>query len=65
MSAIRPLNDRIAEAMRQERLGLMRPLWADFPEDQKGDWLSRADHLLRVCNELGVFVAIKQEAKRG
>lgn len=57
--SVRSLNDRIAEAMRRERLGLIRPLWADFPEGDKGDWLGRADHLLRLCNELGVFVALK------
>ena len=57
--APRALNDRVAEAMRRERLGLIRPLWADFPEDQKADWLSRADHLLRSLKDLGVFVAVK------
>ena len=50
--------------MRRERLGLIRPLWEDFAEDQKGDWLNRADHLIRTCRELGVLIAI-QEASRG
>lgn len=60
----RPLNDRVAEAMRRERLGLIRPLWADFPDDSKIDWLNRADHLIRVLRELDVFVALEQEVKR-
>ena len=57
----RALNDRVAEAMRRERLGLIRPLWADWPELEKADWLNRADHLLRLLNELGVSVAAKRE----
>lgn len=61
---MRALNDRIAEAMRRERLGLIRPLWADWSEEDKADWLSRADHLIRNFRELGVFVAIEQEGKR-
>lgn len=60
----RPLNDRVAEAMRRERLGLMRPLWADWSEEDKGDWLSRADHLIRIFKELGIFTAIEQEVRR-
>lgn len=63
--AVRALNDRIAEAMRRERLGLIRPLWEDWPEDQKADWLSRAHHLIRNCRELGVFVAIEKERQNG
>jgi len=61
---MRPLNDRVAEAMRRERLGLMRPLWEDFADDAKADWLRRADHLIRNFHELGIFVAIEQEVKR-
>lgn len=61
---MRALNDRVAEAMRRERLGLIRPLWHDWSEDQKADWLSRADHLIRTMKELGVFIAIEQEVKR-
>lgn len=62
---MRSLADRIAEAMRRERLGLVRPLWADFAEEDKTDWLNRAEHLMRNCKELGVFVAIEQEIRRG
>jgi hypothetical protein len=60
----RSLNDRVAEAMRRERLGLIRPLWADFSDDSKADWLNRADHLIRLLRELDVFVALEQEVKR-
>jgi hypothetical protein len=47
--------------MRRERLGLVRPLWADWPEADKADWLSRADHLIRLFKELGVSVAKDEE----
>lgn len=60
---MRPLNDRVAEAMRRERLGQIGPKWADWLPDQKEDWLGRADSLVELLRELGVFVAIK-EAKR-
>lgn len=55
----RSLEDRIAEAMRRERLGLMRPLWADWPEDAKADWLGRAAQLQRLFIELGVDVRVR------
>lgn len=51
--------------MRRERLGIIRPLWADFPEDGKADWLARADHLIRTCKELGVFIAIDKDRRHG
>lgn len=61
---MRALNDRIAEAMRRERLGLIRPLWADWAEEDKADWLRRADHMLMLFKELGVFAAIEEEKRR-
>lgn len=53
---MRSVEDRIAEAMRRERLGLIRPLWADWSEQQKIDWLSRAAHLRRILVELGLKI---------
>jgi hypothetical protein len=58
---VRSLDDRIAEAMWRERLGLMRPLWADWREDQKADWLTRAAHLRRIFTELGVQIKIVEQ----
>lgn len=57
----RSLDDRIAEAMRRERLGLMRPLWADWPEADKAEWLSRAQHLRRLFLELGISIKIAEQ----
>jgi hypothetical protein len=58
---IRPLNDRVAEAMRRERLGpLLGHIWRDFEPGEKADWLGRADHLIRIFKELGVDVAVKE-----
>ena len=61
---MRPLNDRVAEAMRRETLGFVRPLWADWPEEEKTERLQRADFLIRTLRELGVFIQI-EEVKRG
>lgn len=58
---IRTLHDRIAEAMRRERLGLMRPLWADANDETKAAWTARAVHLTRLLKELGVFTAVKDD----
>lgn len=56
----RALNDRVAEAMRRERLGaLLSHVWRDFSPEERADWLSRADHLIRILKELDVFVAVK------
>lgn len=57
---MRTLDDRIAEAMRRERLGLVRPLWADWPERDKGEWLSRAAHLKRLFVELGIQIKLAE-----
>lgn len=62
---MRPLNDRIAEAMRRERLGNAGPHWSQFTDEQKADWLRRADEFRRLCTELGVFVAIRGEGRNG
>ena len=57
----RPLNDRIAEAMRRERLGSIPPQWTDATEVTRDDWRGRAVHLLRLLRELGVFVSIEEK----
>ena len=48
----RPLRDIVAEAMRRERLGFARPAWEDAGEEFKEEWRRRADHLLRIIEEL-------------
>lgn len=48
----RPLRDIEAEALRRERLGLMRPLWADMDEETREGWRLRADHFARIRDEI-------------
>ena len=52
MSTDRPIRDILAEMMRRERVGLMRPFWADWCRfDNEGgpeQWRLRADHLIRL-----------------
>ena len=56
----RPIRDVLAEMMRRERLGLMRPLWADWCGfDNEGgpeQWRLRADHLIRLLATEGLTV---------
>jgi len=57
MSADRPIRDVLAEMMRRERLGLIRPLWEDwtrFADDQCEHVRRRADHLIRLLEGEGV-----------
>lgn len=50
---MRPFRDILAEAMRRERLGLMRPLWGDADEEFRETWRRRADFVIRVLHEIG------------
>ncbi|ESY89041.1 hypothetical protein X739_00665 [Mesorhizobium sp. LNHC220B00] len=50
----RPIRDILAEGMRRERLGLVRPLWQDWDEDGREEVRRRADHLLRILSDAGV-----------
>jgi len=53
----RPIRDILAECMRRERLGLIRPLWHDalrFAEDECERVRQRADHLTRLLASYGV-----------
>lgn len=51
---MRPLRDVVGEAMRRERLGLIRPPWADAPEEIREEWRIRADVVIRIMGEAGV-----------
>lgn len=61
MSEDRPIRDVLAEMMRRERLGLIRPLWADWCDgDNDGgpeQWRLRADHLIRLLASEGCTIA--------
>jgi hypothetical protein len=41
----RSIDDRFGEALRRYHFGLVRPLWADMPADEKATWAGRAKRL--------------------
>ena len=54
---MREVRDILAEALRRERYGLMRPLWADmqrFADDECEQVRRRADHIIRLLERDGV-----------
>ena len=56
----RDITDRLAEALRRYRHGLIRPLWADLPEEDRDGWRNMAasfrDTLLR---EVGLKLEVE------
>lgn len=53
----REVRDILAEAMRRERYGLIRPLWSDLAgiDDAAAEEVRRrADHLIRILADYGV-----------
>ncbi|TPN34769.1 hypothetical protein [Mesorhizobium sp. B1-1-6] len=51
---MRAVRDILAEGMRRERYGLIRPLWADADDDSREEVRRRADHLMRILSDYGV-----------
>lgn len=51
---MRPIRDILAEGMRRERLGLVRPLWSNWDEDSREEVRRRADHLMRILSDAGI-----------
>ena len=51
---MREVRDIVAECMRRERYGLIRPLWADADDDSREEVRRRADHLIRILADYGV-----------
>lgn len=63
----REIRDVVAECMRRESQGLIRPLWADwqrFADDECEHVRRRADHLMRLFAELGLEVVRKGEGRK-
>jgi len=50
----RPVRDILAECIRRERYGLIRPLWAGADEEAREEVRRRADHLIRLLSDYGV-----------
>ncbi|TIX57370.1 MAG: hypothetical protein E5V25_27480, partial [Mesorhizobium sp.] len=51
---MREIRDVLAECMRRERYGLIRPLWADADDDSREEVRRRADHLIRILADYGL-----------
>ena len=49
------IRDRVAEALRRARDGLIRPLWADMTEGQKNSWRIVADDFISVAHQCGIY----------
>lgn len=57
----RAIRDILAECMRRERYGLIRPLWADTDDETREEVRRRADHLLRILADYGVTLVPSDE----
>ncbi|RVD44892.1 hypothetical protein EN742_00670 [Mesorhizobium sp. M4A.F.Ca.ET.020.02.1.1] len=57
----REIRDIMAECMRRERYGLIRPLWADMVGDDAAaeEVRRRADHLIRILADYGVELVFR------
>jgi hypothetical protein len=53
MESVRTLDSYVGEALKRERHGLIRPLWADMSCEQKGPWTARARFLIGILNDMG------------
>lgn len=51
---MRTARDILAECVRRERYGLIRPLWSDADEEMREEVRRRADHLIRLLSDYGV-----------
>ena len=56
MTTPRDLRDRLGEALRRARHGLMRPLWADMTVEQCEPWRAHADLLVEIARDVGVEI---------
>jgi len=53
------LRERIAEALRRHRYGLVRPLWRDLSDNARALWRRRADAYLAVARRAGLALTEK------
>ena len=56
LTAPRSLYDRVAEALRREWHGLMRPLWPDLTAADRQPWLDRAPDFCARLGTLGLAI---------
>lgn len=61
---VRPLDDRIGEMLRRNHHGLVRPLWADAPENVRQYWRDRAPAYHTLLASCGLkVVAVDEEGR--
>lgn len=54
----RDLTDRLGEALRRYRYGLIRPLWADLKEETREWWRGEASFFVLRLADVGLKVEI-------
>lgn len=52
----RTLEDRLGEALRRERHGLIMPLWENLPADRKQPWIERTVSFGTILQSCGLKV---------
>jgi hypothetical protein len=58
---MRDLRDRLGEALRRHRHGLIRPLWADMNEPDREAYRRAADMFVRTANGVGIVITTSEE----
>lgn len=57
-----PVRDQLAEAMRRRAYGLIRPLWAELPDEKKTGWLEAADGFIALLASMGLKIVGEDRA---
>lgn len=58
---VRPLDDRLGEALRRVHRGLVLPLWCDLEEHHKRYWRSEVRPFLTLMQSCGLKVVIDDD----
>lgn len=56
----RDLRDRLGEALRRAKFGMIRPLWHDLHEHMKEQYREHADQLLISSRHCGVRIDLSE-----
>ncbi len=59
----RSIEDRMGEALRISRLGLIRPVWADLGEVKKAEWRQAAVFVISAMELRGLKVVVEEGDK--
>jgi hypothetical protein len=58
----RSVRDHVAEALRRRVYGLVRPLWAELPDENKATWLEAADGFIALMASVGLKIVAEDRA---